>query len=195
MTSASCGARQIMQSAHTQSTPDSGEVAGRRLYRFCKHLMADVDLELAQRMRELPRAEHAPDMRPGTGEVRTDALADMPGISTLTAHTVLMEVGTDLSRFRNASASHPGWDSVQRSRSWPARCFVPERLSSLRLRPPAAQPSGHELWRVYYNTERPHSSSFSHSRPVSSEPSALRGARCAVPGPCPPASLPCSARR
>ena len=31
-------------------------------------------------------------------------LADVPGISTLTAHTILMEVGTDVSRFRNASA-------------------------------------------------------------------------------------------
>jgi len=33
-------------------------------YRFYKHLMAEVDLELEQRMRELPRAEHAPDKRP-----------------------------------------------------------------------------------------------------------------------------------
>jgi transposase len=31
-------------------------------------------------------------------------LTDVPGISTLTAHTILMEVGPDISRFRNASA-------------------------------------------------------------------------------------------
>ena len=31
-------------------------------------------------------------------------LTDVPGISTITAYTILMEVGTDLSRFRNASA-------------------------------------------------------------------------------------------
>ena len=31
-------------------------------------------------------------------------LTDVPGISTITAHTILMEVGPDVSRFRNASA-------------------------------------------------------------------------------------------
>jgi transposase len=94
-------------------------------YRFYKHLMAEVDLELEQKMRNLPRAKHAPDKRPtGTkkriyqhagNEPAFDLkeelfriagvdLTDVPGISTLTAHTILMEVGTDVSRFRNASA-------------------------------------------------------------------------------------------
>jgi transposase len=31
-------------------------------------------------------------------------LTDIPGISTITAHTILLEVGPDMSRFRNASA-------------------------------------------------------------------------------------------
>jgi transposase len=31
-------------------------------------------------------------------------LTDVPGISTLTAHTILVEVGADVSRFRNGSA-------------------------------------------------------------------------------------------
>lgn len=94
-------------------------------YRFYKQLMAEVDLELEQKMRNLPRAERAPDKRPtGTkkriyqhagNEPAFDLkeelfriagvdLTDVPGISTLTAHTILMEVGTDVSRFRNASA-------------------------------------------------------------------------------------------
>ena len=94
-------------------------------YRFYQHLMAEVDLELAQRMQELPRAEHAPDKRPPRTKKRIYQragnepsfdlkaelfriagvdLTDVPGISTLTAHTILMEVGPDVSRFRNASA-------------------------------------------------------------------------------------------
>ncbi|MGA8088881.1 MAG: IS110 family transposase [Terracidiphilus sp.] len=94
-------------------------------YRFYKQLMAELDLELEQNMRKLPRAEDAPHKRPvGTkkriyqhagNEPSFDLkeelfriagvdLTDVPGISTLTAHTILMEVGADVSRFRNASA-------------------------------------------------------------------------------------------
>jgi transposase len=94
-------------------------------YRFYRSLMAEADLELEQRMRELPRAENSPDKRPpglkkriyqrAGNEPGFDLkselfriagvdLTDVPGISTLTAHTILMEVGTDMSRFRNASA-------------------------------------------------------------------------------------------
>ncbi len=94
-------------------------------YRFYKHLMAEVDLELAQKMRKLPRAEHASDKRPAGTKKRIYQragnepsfdlkeelfritgvdLTDVPGISTLTAHTIMMEVGPDVSRFRNASA-------------------------------------------------------------------------------------------
>jgi transposase len=94
-------------------------------YRFYKQLMAEVDLELEQKMRRFPRAEHAPDKRPAGTKKRIYQhagnepsfdlkeelfriagvdLTDVPGISTLTALTILMEVGTDVSRFRNASA-------------------------------------------------------------------------------------------
>ena len=81
-------------------------------YRFYKHLMAEVDLELAQKMRELPRAEHAPDKRPpGTkkriyqragNEPSFDLkaelfriagvdLTDVPGISTLNSAVRLIQ--------------------------------------------------------------------------------------------------------
>jgi transposase len=90
-----------------------------------KQLMAELDLELEQNMRKLPGAAHAPHKRPvGTkkriyqhagNEPSFDLkeelfriagvdLTDVPGISTLTAHTILMEVGADVSRFRHASA-------------------------------------------------------------------------------------------
>jgi transposase len=94
-------------------------------YRFYKQLMAEVDLELEQKMKNLPRSKHASDKRPAGTKKRIYQhacnepdfdlkeelfrisgvdLTDVPGISTLTAHTILMEVGTDVSRFRNASA-------------------------------------------------------------------------------------------
>lgn len=94
-------------------------------YRFYKQLMAELDLELEQNMRKLPGAAHALHKRPvGTkkriyqhagNEPSFDLkeelfriagvdLTDVPGISTLTAHTILMEVGADVSRFRHASA-------------------------------------------------------------------------------------------
>ena len=94
-------------------------------YRFYKQLMAELDFELEQNMRKLPGAAHALHKRPvGTkkriyqhagNEPSFDLkeelfriagvdLTDVPGISTLTAHTILMEVGADVSRFRHASA-------------------------------------------------------------------------------------------
>ena len=45
-------------------------------YRFYKQLMADVDLELEQKMRELPRAEDAPNKRhlePRSGSINAQA--------------------------------------------------------------------------------------------------------------------------
>ena len=50
-------------------------------------------------------------------------LTDVPGISTITAHTILMEVGPDISRFRNASAFA----------SWLGLC--PEKQSQRRKSP------------------------------------------------------------
>jgi transposase len=94
-------------------------------FRFYQRLIAEVDQELELRMRELPRAEGAPEQIPprtkkciyqrAGNEPAFDLkaelfriagvdLTDVPGISTITAHTILMEVGPDMSRFRNASA-------------------------------------------------------------------------------------------
>jgi transposase len=94
-------------------------------YRFYQRLIAEVDVELQLKMRELPRAEGAPEQMPSRtktrfyqragnepafdlkGELFRIAgvdLTDVPGISAITAHTIIMEVGQDMSRFRNASA-------------------------------------------------------------------------------------------
>jgi transposase IS116/IS110/IS902 family protein len=94
-------------------------------YRFYQELIAEVDVELQLKMRELPRAEGGPEQIPPRtkkcfyqragnepsfdlkGELFRIAgvdLTDVPGISAITAHTIIMEVGPDLSRFRSASA-------------------------------------------------------------------------------------------
>jgi transposase len=94
-------------------------------FRFYQRLISEVDQELEAAMRHLPRADGAPhEMPPRTkkcvyqkanNEPAFDLkaelfriagvdLTDVPGISAITAHTILIEVGTDLSRFRNASA-------------------------------------------------------------------------------------------
>jgi transposase len=144
-------------------------------YRFYKHLMAEVDLELEQRMRELPRAEHAPDKRPSGTKKRIYQragnepsfdlkaelfriagvdLTDVPGISTLTAHTVLMEVGTDVSRFRNASAFASWLGSVRRSRSVAERSFTPA-LARSRTEQPShcdSEPTASITLRIIWET-------------------------------------------
>jgi transposase len=94
-------------------------------YRFYQTLISEVDQELEVKMRELPRAKAGPEQMPLRTKVRIYQragnepafdlkaelfriagvdLTDVPGISTITAHTILMEVGPDVSRFRNASA-------------------------------------------------------------------------------------------
>lgn len=94
-------------------------------YRFYQSLIAEVDVELEAKTRELPRdADGAEQMPPRTKEctyhragnepsfdLRSEMfritgvdLTNVPGISALTAYTILMEVGPDVSRFRNASA-------------------------------------------------------------------------------------------
>jgi hypothetical protein len=76
-------------------------------------------------MRQIPRAEGAPEQLPprtkkciyqkANNEPSFDLkaelfriagvdLTDVPGISAITAHMIVIEVGPDLSRFRNASA-------------------------------------------------------------------------------------------
>lgn len=94
-------------------------------FRFYQRLIREVDEELKAAMAQLPRAEGAPDEMPprtkkcfyqkANNEPAFDLkaelfriagvdLTDVPGISAITAHTILTEVGPDLSRFRNASA-------------------------------------------------------------------------------------------
>lgn len=94
-------------------------------YRFYQSLIAEVDVELETKTRELPREAYgAEEMPPRTKEcmyhragnepsfdLRSEMfritgvdLTNVPGISALTAYTILMEVGPDVSRFRNASA-------------------------------------------------------------------------------------------
>lgn len=94
-------------------------------YRFYQQLISEVDQELELRMHDLPRAEGAPaqmpprtkacvyqragnepafDLKAELFRIAGVDLTDVPGISAITAHTILMEVGPDVSRFRNASA-------------------------------------------------------------------------------------------
>lgn len=94
-------------------------------YRFYQKLIAEVDVELQLKMQELPRAEGGSEQIPPRtkkcfyqragnepafdlkGELFRIAgvdLTDVPGISAITAHTIIMEVGPDISRFRSASA-------------------------------------------------------------------------------------------
>src|SRR3954454_24814285 len=94
-------------------------------FRFYQKLIREVDEELEGAMRQIPRAEGTPDQMPprtkkcfyqkAGNEPAFDLkaelfgisgvdLTDVPGISAITAHTILSEVGPDLSRFRSASA-------------------------------------------------------------------------------------------
>jgi transposase len=93
-------------------------------YRYYQKLIAELDQELRRLLRDLTGAEGAPEMPARTKaspyqrstnepafDLRAEAfriagvdLTDVPGISAMTAHTLLMEVGPDVSRFRNASA-------------------------------------------------------------------------------------------
>jgi hypothetical protein len=50
-------------------------------------------------------------------------LTEVPSINTLTVHSVLAEVGPDLSKFRSAAALHPGWAYVPITVSAAGRCF------------------------------------------------------------------------
>jgi transposase len=94
-------------------------------YRFYRKLIAEVDQELEAKMQELPSAQDAPaeipprtkaciyqkagnepafDLKAEVFRIAGVDLTDVPGISAITAHTILIEIGPDLSRFRNASA-------------------------------------------------------------------------------------------
>jgi transposase len=95
-------------------------------YRYYQKLIADVDQEMGRYVADL-RTGSEPDAKlptqtkktryrrqhhePASFDLRGELyrifgvdLTDVPGISSVTAHTILCEVGTDLTRFRNASA-------------------------------------------------------------------------------------------
>jgi transposase len=88
-------------------------------YRFYRKLIAEVDQELEAKMQELPSAQDAPaeipprtkaciyqkagnepafDLKAEVFRIAGVDLTDVPGISAITAHTILIEIGPDLSR-------------------------------------------------------------------------------------------------
>jgi transposase len=94
-------------------------------FRFYQKLIWEVDQELESAIGQLPRAQGAPseipprtkkrfyqkannepsfDLKAELFRITGVDLTDVPGISAITAHTILVEVGPDLSRFRSASA-------------------------------------------------------------------------------------------
>ena len=94
-------------------------------YRFYRKQIASLDVEIRQRMGDLPSAagqrEPIPsrtkptafqrkrndpsfDLRGELYRIAGVDLTDVPGISAATAQVILTEIGPDLSRFRNASA-------------------------------------------------------------------------------------------
>jgi len=94
-------------------------------YRYCQDLIAEVDEELDKYLRDLPNAVEAQASPPPRTKTRAYQkqhndpafdlrgelyrivgvdLTDIPGINAVTAQTIVSEIGTDVSRFRNASA-------------------------------------------------------------------------------------------
>jgi transposase len=95
-------------------------------YRYYQTLIVEVDGEMGRYLAGLPtgsetdsklppqtkktkhrRQHHEPtafDLRGELYRIVGVDLTDVPGISSVTAHTILCEIGTDLTRFRNASA-------------------------------------------------------------------------------------------
>jgi len=95
-------------------------------YRYYQGLIAEADQEIQRHLADLGTTA-APDSKPpkrtkktayqrrhyepATFDLRGELyrilgvdLTDVPGISAATAHTILCEIGTDVSQFRNASA-------------------------------------------------------------------------------------------
>ena len=95
-------------------------------YRYYRELMADCDREIEQRIRQLNGKVHLPEktlappldprvhrrskneftfeMIPELNRIFGIDLTAIPGISALTAHILLVEIGPDLSRFPNMAA-------------------------------------------------------------------------------------------
>src|SRR5262249_33321998 len=94
-------------------------------YRYYQNLIAELDEEINKYLRDLPKASEAKASPPPRTKTRVYQkqhndpgfdlreelyrivgvdLTDIPGINAVTAHTIISEIGTDVSRFRNASA-------------------------------------------------------------------------------------------
>ena len=94
-------------------------------YRYYQNLIAELDEEINRYLRDLPKVEEAKASPPPRTKTRVYQkqhndpafdlrgelyriigvdLTDIPGINAVTAHTIISEIGTDVSRFRNASA-------------------------------------------------------------------------------------------
>jgi transposase len=92
-------------------------------YRYYQKLILELDQETARLMQALPSATEHPmpprtkatayhrqgndprfDLRSELYRIAGVDLTDIPGVSAATAQVVLTEIGTDVSRFRNASA-------------------------------------------------------------------------------------------
>jgi len=94
-------------------------------YRYYQKLISETDTEVQKVLRQLPTSESAQPELPAqtkrrppkrqknepTFDLRKELyrivgvdLTDVPGISVVTAHTIVSEIGTDVTRFRNASA-------------------------------------------------------------------------------------------
>ena len=94
-------------------------------YRYYQNLIVDLDEEINKYLRDLPKASEAKASPPPRTKTRVYQkqhndpgfdlrgelyrilgvdLTDIPGINAVTAHTIISEIGTDVSRFRNASA-------------------------------------------------------------------------------------------
>jgi transposase len=94
-------------------------------YRYYQRLIAELDEELATYLKELPTSEVAQpklpkrtkrlpyqrehndpafDLRRELYRIVGVDLTDIPGISVVTAQTIIGEIGTDVARFPNASA-------------------------------------------------------------------------------------------
>jgi transposase len=92
-------------------------------YRYYQKLILELDQETARLMQALPSATEQPipprtkatayhrqgndpqfDLRSELYRIAGVDLTDIPGVSAATAQVILTEIGTDVSRFRNASA-------------------------------------------------------------------------------------------
>jgi hypothetical protein len=114
-------------------------------YRYYQRLLVEVDQELEKQLQVLPAAANAEpkmpkrtkrqpyqkqrnepefDLRREVYRIVGVDLTDVPGISAVTAHTIVSEIGTDVSRFRNASAFTSSWGFVRKNPSAAAKSFT-----------------------------------------------------------------------